>query len=183
MRKKIEILGTSLIAIVMLAGCGSSNSKDSSSELSSASIVTESSIIEDAASIDTDFILENMCFQIAGNTYSIGANTLGEMIDNGCSISEDIGTIKAGENAEYTIILNDTWSVSVTVKNNTDVDVSAKDCTIVGINAPIYQTESDNLILFTNDELSNVEIRKVDESSGSTEKDIIENSSSSEYYN
>lgn len=147
MRKRFEIFGTGLIMAAMLAGCGNSNNNDSFSSATS-SIVSES-VIKEATTIDKDFTLDNICFQIAGNTYTIGKNTLGEMIDNGCSVREDVGTIKAGESAEYTVVLNDTWTISITVKNSKDADASAKDCIIVGINAPIYQTEADDLILFT----------------------------------
>lgn len=143
MQKRFEIWGAGLIIAVMLSGCGSLNGRD----LISSQIITES-LIDEVAAIDKDFTLDNMCFNINGNTYTIGINTLKEMIDSGCNISENIGTIKAGESAEYTVVLNDTWTVTVTVKNSTDTDTSAEDCIIIGINAPIYQTEPSDLILF-----------------------------------
>lgn len=181
--KKKALVGVliTMLAVSMLAACGQNNAADNKNDSKTESVekkkeekkeTKETEETEEAkeseekskeeteekassAELGDKYVdLDNRSFAVNGKVYTLGVNTLQDMIDDGVPFDEDDianannNLSKNTESQGFKIDLGDYYSAQVYVANTSDDNMTTADCKLTSIYMPIDLKREQNVLEF-----------------------------------
>lgn len=136
-KKVLTTLCALLILTAVLSGCGCNKST-----------------AESGRELDAYVDFDNRSFAVNGKIYTLGVNTLQEMIDDGVVFDED-DIANAGNNLNknyessgFKIPLGEYYSAQVSVMNCSDDNMRTADCMLSRIYLPVHLDKEQNILAF-----------------------------------
>jgi len=167
----IALIAVLMIGLLVLTGCESNENKTKKEEnIENTSTITENITTskentqkpenattskENATSNSGKYVdLENRNFTINGKVYTLGVNTLQEMIDDGVpfdekSIANANNNINSNMESQYfKIVLGEYYSAQVYVLNDSDENKKIADCKLSKVYLPVSTDKKQDIISF-----------------------------------